>query len=153
MRISLLLLAFLPLFISACSNDDNEAVSTDIEELGNYINLSRYPPKSVKWWEVPHEKKSSRTVEPTDYRIEAELHYDKATVLKIMDDYQLLSVSYQSYRKELFDFEWLDPNLSRKLSKSNIFNYNPYFFGGDQYKQGGFVIIDDTTILLYLTDL
>ena len=147
------LIVLLGVLLQGCSDDSSvPQTSTDISELGKYINLEGHKPLQVKWsYGKLGNQSDSRTPGPNDYRLEAMLQFDEETIEELKEKYKLLSVSVRELRKEQFRFEWLDKKSLNKLSSSkSLFYYHPNFFKKGSLIHGGYTIIDETTILLSL---
>jgi hypothetical protein len=143
------------LLLSSCERSNDLKVvkpSENISELSRHINLKRYKPLKVKWiYEKQGGPSNSRVPGPSDYKLEAVLFFDKATIKELKENYSLLSVSLlPSPTKGQYKFEWLDQNIIKKLNNKNLMNYNPYFFNNGNTMDGSFTIVDDGIVLLTL---
>lgn len=145
--------ALIGVLLHSCSVNPNiPHTSTDINELGKYINLEGHKPLQVKWsYEKLGNQSDSRIPGPNDYKLEAVLQFNSKTIEEIKEKYKLLSVSFRELRKEQFRFEWLDKKNLHKLNKTNyLFYYHPNIFKKASFIHGGYTIIDETRILLSL---
>ncbi|MFN6074851.1 MAG: hypothetical protein ACK46Y_04735 [Fluviicola sp.] len=149
-----LVLIFVLSIIGCKSSNDLKVVkpSENITKLSKYVNLKSYKPLKVKWiYEKQGGPSNSRVPGPSDYKLEAVLFFDKATIKELKENYSLLSVSLlPSPTKGQYKFEWLDQNIIKKLNNKNLMNYNSYFFNNGNTMDGTFTIVDDGIVLLTL---
>lgn len=126
--------------------------SENIKELSKHINLKRYKPLKVKWtYEKQGGPSNSRVPGPSDYKLEAVLFFDKATIKELKENYSLLSVSLlPNPTKDQYKFEWLDQKMINKLNYKNRINYHPTFFQKGNSMDGSFTIVDDEIVLISL---
>lgn len=96
----------------------------------------------------------SRTPGPNDYKLQAVLEFDYDVINKLKENYKYLSTTISELHKDQFRFKWLDKkNLKKLNNKNNLFYYQPYFFKKGSFRHGGYVIIDDYTVLLSLVTM
>lgn len=146
----------LVILVYACSDQSEvPSISTDIDELKKFINLDHYQPKEVKWsYEKMGIQSDNRVPGPDDYKLEAILVFDSATVKDLKNNYSLLSVSIPMLHKDRFRFIWLDKKNLNELNNNNSMSiYHPSFFKKGVLMHGGFIIINETTILLSLNTM
>ncbi|PHR47600.1 MAG: hypothetical protein COA32_06475 [Fluviicola sp.] len=151
----LAILTLLCNFFYGCWNDSNrmtDEISEDIVELGEYIDLETYKPLKVKWtYDKMGGQTESRTLGPNDYVLKALLYFDKEIIIKLKNDYNLLSVSINGLKKDQLSFEWLNTVNRKKLESSkDLIYYHPEFFKKGSLIHGGYTIIDENTVLLTL---
>lgn len=147
------LIVLLGIQLYSCSEDSSVSItSNDIVELKKYVNLDEHEPIKAKWtYEKMGNQSDSRTPGPNDYKLEAQLEFDKETIKTLKENYLLLSVSLRELRKEQFRFDWLDKKNLNILNNNNaLIYYHPNFFKKGSLIHGGYTIIDETTILLSL---
>ena len=145
--ISLLSIVSCTLKSSTSSNGKvYENISTDISELSALINIEEYTPLKVRWINYQ---------EQGEIKLEAVLTFSKEIIDKMEGDYRrqsLLRIS--KLKKSDFEFSWLDQSLLDKLSIADehqaFFFHYPEFFKKDRLQYGGYVILGETTLLLYL---
>ena len=146
------IIILLGVILQGCSDDSSlPKTSTDRIELGKYINLEGYKPLQVKWsYKKLGNQSDSRVPGSNDYRLEALLQFEKETIGRLKKNYNLLSVSFRELRKEQFRFKWLDKNNLNKLNNNSLIYYHPNFFKKGSLIHGGYIIINENTILLSL---
>jgi len=128
-------------------------VSTDLNGLKNVINLDAYEPQQVAWkyWRVGSDNNSRLSVPgPSDYALQAALYFDNQTIERIKNDYLLLSVNLMNLNKDAYKFDWLTKDKIEQVESYDSFDYDPYFFQKGGLKNGGFIILDEQIILLYV---
>lgn len=119
----------------------SKTISTDIDKLSELIDLKLFRPTSVKFKYslVVNSGQNERLSAPgpSDSFIEAVLFYDTTTFRRLIstcnpDMMQYIEPSYDSpnFKKENFNFNWLDKNVKEELLKSNTTyhgNFDKYF--------------------------
>lgn len=132
----------------SCSADkQSESPSTNLNDLKKFINLERYTPTEVKWTYTKIGEASDRVPGPNDYCLRAEMTFSPETIQRLKEDYKLLSVTYQQFFKENYEFDWLTRNQLQKLRNSDMMVYRPGLFG--IWNSGGYIFLGDNTVLLY----
>jgi hypothetical protein len=84
-----LVLTFVLCIVGCKSSNDLKVVkpSENISELSRHINLKRYKPLKVKWiYEKQGGPSNSRVPGPSDYKLEAVLFFDKATIKELKEN-------------------------------------------------------------------
>ena len=147
----------LPLFFLSWSCSENNttnndaAISTSISDLKNYLNLEKYAPIAVQWeYSKIGSDNNSRLSDlgPNDYLLEALLTFDTQTINQIKKDYSLLSVALKKLNKNAFTFNWLTDSTILQVNNCKS-QYDIQLF--KHAVNGGFIILDDQTIVLYYT--
>ncbi len=135
----------------SCSGEKKTIPSTDSTELAKYINLEKYMPLNCEWtYSKMGVKYENRTPGPNDYKLNALLHYPLETIETIKKDYSFLSVNLESNQFSNFKFDWLNDSLKVKIGNGDFINYNAAFFKKGSLRNGTFIILNDSTLLLNL---
>ena len=107
--------------------------STDIDKLGELLELRDYPPTSVKFQHTiienyGYESEHNTAVKP-DYEIEAVMNFDSTTFKLFMYSYSKADWVSPKYDKKEFEFSWLDEKTKQEIQASDS-NYHghPDFF-------------------------
>ena len=110
-------------------------ISTDTSQLSKIVNIQRFRPTGVKFKYVliDNSGKGERVTVPgpSDSYLEAVLYFDSTTFNELRTSY--FSVDYPSpgYRKEQFNFDWLDTALKNELMQSDTaYHGHPDIFIG-----------------------
>lgn len=120
------------LFLFACGNKVHEVaqVSRDFKLLGGFLDLETFKPDSVVF--VLSEKDSPGN---GSGKLEAVLFYQELVYGKILEKYMDEDFPKGDYKKEEFDFKWLDEHLKAELELSKAdYKGNPDVFLGTDGK-------------------
>jgi hypothetical protein len=142
------------LLILSCSEKSKVTVSHNSLELKKYINLEKYTPVNSEWtYSKMGSQSESRVLGPNDFKLNAVLYFQPVTIELIKNDYNLLSFSLETYQKSSFKFDWLSMVVKKEIEKGNYVFYNSSFFEKGTLAHGGFIILNDSTILLTLSTI
>lgn len=136
------------LFLNSCNQTDNKkevdnimTISSDIESLKEYVNLTEYNPKQVEWkWKTGSSK--------SEYELNAVIVFDSIAVEEIKENYIIQSTKLYSLNKNDFKFDWIKDNRIKLIESYNSTVYGVDLFKKGVLNKGNFIIIDNKTILL-----
>jgi hypothetical protein len=94
-------------------------ISTDINQLQNLIDLSKFKPEKVKFKYIFIDNSKGRVPGPSDSFLEAILYFDDKTMEKIWKIDQNADFPNPNYQKQNFKFDWLDQQILSELEKSD----------------------------------
>lgn len=146
------LLMFFVLVVAQSCGDDRIAISpsNDVNELKKFISLEKYAPSNVTWTYSKIGIASDRTPGPTDFSLKAELAFPSDVVERIKEDYNTLSITLQPFFLDNYTFDWLSAKQKTEIKKGSFVNYKPIFFTKGSLIYGGFIVLNDSTVLLSL---
>ena len=110
-------------------------ISTDINELGKLIDFRTYKPTNVKFKYVFIDNSAQNArisvPGPSDYSLQALMYFDSLTFEKFYDFDRHADYSSPGYKKEEFEFDWLEQETLVELEKSNpnYYGHPDFFFG------------------------
>lgn len=98
--------------------------STSVEKLGEIIDLSKYKPTKVKFKYVycDNSGTENRSIPgPSDHYLNALMYFDEATFknLQMFKQVDTHIWPIPDFKKEDFDFDWLDEEIKTELMKSD----------------------------------
>lgn len=97
--------------------------STDIDKLGELLELRDYPPTSVKFQHTifenyGYEDEHNIAVKP-DYELEVVMNFDSNTFKQFMHAYSMADWVSPKYDKKEFEFSWLDEKTKKEIEASD----------------------------------
>ncbi len=131
-------------------------ISMNIKNLGKIINLTKYPPEQVEYKYLKLGDENNSRIEvpgPNDYCLEAILYFNHDDITKIKNDYLNLSVNLKPPKNQPFIFDWLSNDFKEMASDYDGIFYQPNFFKKGSLMHGGYIIIDESTILIRLNTM
>jgi hypothetical protein len=126
-------------------------LSTSIDSLGRFIDLSVYRPKSVKWTVKTLGIADSRVPGPSDYNLQAIMTFDSLSIRAIKRDYSFLSIHFTPKDINKFTFDWLPQGYIFEEDVGDAVTYQPFCFKSNLYVTGGFIINQNDILLSFNT--
>lgn len=105
------------------SGNTTTILSEDTAKLSRLLTFNHYKPFSVKFKYTFIDNSGSKNridiPGPSDFNVEALMNFDSVNFSRFMQEYRLADWADPNYKKEEFNFSWLDSSTRKELLLSD----------------------------------
>lgn len=147
LRLVVVLILFTVLSCDSNSQKSEKAkISNDINLLSEIIDLEKHTPLKAEWIYYPLGLENSRVPGPTDFRLEAILHYNKEAISDLKNNFDSTKIKVSESCSVNFQ------KINSQKFKGQCIIYDSHIFNKGSLLNGYFLIYDSTIYLNIYTN-